>query len=553
MPGTGAGYIRDEAAQLLSIWWMIRDAIEGEPAIKGEFGTRATYFPVAERGYSLADYYLPRPNCTDKSLANQERYRAYVRRALWYNFTSRTLDGLVGQIFLRPPVTTLPTELDVLDMDCDGEGLTLTQVAKRTAQSALAYGRAGLFTDFPTVAGPQTVEQIKNNNIQPIIKHYHPWSIRNWATTKRGAKHVLSLVVLEEIHMIEVDDFAMDTQIKYRILRLDPKTWIYSVEMWCEDKPADRDAKNKGKAKADQQNSTYTMDDSFTPTDSAGKTFDVIPFTFVGSEANDIWPDRPPLYDLASLNIAHYRNSADYEEACYIAGQPTPVISGLTQEWVETVLKDGMELGSRAAVMLPVGAKAELLQANANIMPFEAMKAKEEQALSLGAKLVQHQKTVRTALEVMVDTTSETSTLHNVANNVSSALQQNLGWAARFAGSKVATDKPIAYKLNTEFELTRMNANDRLAVVKLWQSGAIAFTEMRDVLRVDGTAQLDDVTALALIEKEQAAAALLGGAPIADPLQAVTPTAPENTPNASGGPAKPAAKPTSKPAAGASK
>lgn len=221
------------------------------------------------------------------------------------------------------------------------------------------------------------------------------------------------------------------------------------------------------------------------------------------------------------------------------------MITGVNEDWVENVLKGAVHLGSRGSISLPVGADAKLLQAAPNQMPLEAMKLKEDQALSLGAKLVQKQRTTRTATEVMVDTTSETSTLHNVAKNSSAAIEQNLSWASRFAG---ADDSDIKYQLNTEFELTRMNANDRLAVVKLWQSGAIAFTEMRDVLRVDGTATLDDETAMELISAEQAAAAVLGGAPIADPLQANTPTAPENVP-APGAPTTPAAKPAPKPTA----
>lgn len=225
-----------------------------------------------------------------------------------------------------------------------------------------------------------------------------------------------------------------------------------------------------------------------------------------------------------------------------MVGQPTPVIVGVTEQWVENVLKGAVTLGSRESISLPPGADAKLLQAAPNQMPLEAMKLKEEQALALGAKLVQAQKKVRTATEVMVDTTSEVSVLHNVANNTSAAMEQNLGWAAQFAGGST-TD--IKYQLNTEFELTRMNANDRLAIVKLWQSGAIAFTEMRDVLRVDGTATLDDDTAMTLIAKEQAAAAVLGGAPIADPLQAVAPTAPANVPKP-GTPPPPVVKPPKK-------
>ena len=528
MPTPNVGYVRNEASALLTIWWMIRDAIEGEPAIKGEYGLRATYLRAHGRPRLNSEFYLPRPNPSDQSEENKERYKQYVKRAVWYNFTARTLAGLVGQIFLRPPVADIPSQLDALTKNADGEGMTLEQVAKRTCQSVLAYGRAGLYTDYPTTNGAATVEQVKKEGIQPVVRHYYPWQIINWATTQRGVKRVLSLVVLEEIIVEQVDQFELAEIVRYRVLKLDPKTWTYSVEVWG---PDETDKAAPSQSTGTQSNSSntknYTVKEQYIPSDANGHSFDEIPFTFVGAEANDIWPDVPPMQDLASLNIAHYRNSADYEEACYMTGQPTPVIIGVTEQWVDNVLKGAVQLGSRSSISLPVGADAKLLQASPNQMPLEAMKMKEEQALALGAKLVQATKKVRTALETMIDTTSESSTLHNVAKNTSAGIEQNLGWAARYAGGN---EKTIKYQLNTEFELTRMNANDRLAIVKMWQCGAIAYTEMRDVLRVDGTAQLDDNAALELIQKEQAAAAVLGGAPIADPLQATAPLAPGNPP-----------------------
>lgn len=517
MPATnGVTYIRNEISTLLPIWFLVRDCIEGEPAVKGEYGVRRTHFQTSGMiGLnSQARKYLPMPNPADRSDENLERYRQYVERAQWYNFTSRTFDGLVGQIFLRPPVIEKPKQLDVLNQNCDGNGLNLLQVSKRAVQSTLAYGRAGLLTDYPKVDGAVTPADIQTRNIQPTVRFYYPWQIRNWATTQIGAQQVLTLLVLEE-YVLEEDDFAMIQQTNYRVLRLDPKTGDYTVQVWKQ-KP---DASGKLSGDYSEQSAPAIV------TDANGQPFKEIPFKFVGAEANDPVPDKPPLYDLASLNIGHYRNSADYEESCHIAGQPTPVITGLTEEWAKEILKGTVTLGSRAAVMLPVGADGKLLQASPNQLPFEAMRLKEDQAIGLGAKLVQKQKTIRTATEVMVDTTSESSTLHNVATNVSDAVEDNLRWAARFVGAK---EDAIKYRLNTEFELTRMNANDRLAVVKLWQSGAICFPEMRAVLKVDGTASMDDNAAQELISKELAAAATLGGAPIADPLQSKSAQAPTN-------------------------
>jgi hypothetical protein len=516
----GVSFIRNEVNALFQVWFLIRDCIEGETAIKGEFGINASYIRSQSRVRNQAHYYLPKPNPTDTSTVNTKRYEQYVRRAVWYNFTARTLAGLVGQIFLRPPVSVLPSQLDALVKNADGEGMTLEQVGKRTAQSVMAFGRAGLYTDFPAIDGPASPADIKEGNIRPYIRHYYPWQIINWATIEKGANRILSLVVLEEWVMLPIDDFALAERVQYRVLRLDPKSSQYYVEIWA------NDIAETTKSKRD-----FSVRSTFTPTDSNGQPLDHIPFTFVGSEANDISIDVPPMQDLAFLNIAHYRNSADYEESCFLVGQPTPVLTGLTEAWVENVLKGSIQLGSRGSISLPVGADAKLLQADPNQMPLEAMKLKEQQALSLGAKLVQASTKVRTATEVSVDKTSESSTLHNVSKNSSAALEQALKWAANYAG---ASDAEITYQLNSEFDLTRLDAEDLLTVMKIWQSGGICFEEMRDVLKIAGYATLDDKEALTRIQDEQSAPGL--AAPIADPFQSKTPTAPENQPGATGEP-----------------
>ena len=64
------------------------------------------------------------------------------------------------------------------------------------------------------------------------------------------------------------------------------------------------------------------------------KPLGTIPFSFVGADNNDATVDESPLYPLAQLNVAHYRNSADYEQSLFIVGQATPVFTGLTDEWV---------------------------------------------------------------------------------------------------------------------------------------------------------------------------------------------------------------------------
>lgn len=450
-------FMREEVKKLMPQYELISDCIEGERKIK-----------------QRRQKYLPIPNAEDVSKTNQERYEAYLTRAVFYNVSQRTLIGLAGQVFSKEPVIEIPTALEIVNIDANGGGISLTQLAKRSVEQTLSLGRAGLFVDYPRVDGPATKEQLEKGDIRPTINVYLAPKIINWRTKTRGAKEILSLVVLEEKYVMMDDGFEMKEDTQYRVLRLSDKD-VYSVTIY---------RSNDSKIFVEQEN--------YIPTDAKGATLDEIPFTFMGSSNNDEQPDLPPMYDLCALNIAHYRNSADYEESCYIVGQPTPYFAGLTQEWVTNVLKGRIPLGSRAAVPLPENGTAGLLQAEPNTMPFEAMEHKEKQMVALGAKLVENTDVQRTATEASIDNVTETSALVSSAKNVSAAFKFALEWCAVFVG---IPETGIKFELQTDFAIARMSAEQLAQVVSQWQSNAITYTEMREILRKNGIATLDDETA----------------------------------------------------------
>ena len=198
------------------------------------------------------------------------------------------------------------------------------------------------------------------------------------------------------------------------------------------------------------------------------------------------------------LNLAHYRNSADYEEATYIAGQPTPFITGLDQSWVDDVLQGEVQLGSRAAVPLPEGGNMGLVQASANSMPKEAMDVKERQMVALGAKLVESRQVQRTATEAGIEHSAETSVLASAANNVSEAYRQALEWSMMFVG----TDGDIVFELNTDFKIYKANPQDVAAMLSLWQNDVLTWDELRDNLRRVDLTTLTNDEARDIIEAE---------------------------------------------------
>lgn len=449
-------YVRPELREASLRWQKINDCIAGEDAVKGR-----------------KDTYLPVPDSDVGGTVNDARYINYILRAVYYNVTGRTLSGLVGQVFSRETVVNFPPELALLEDDVAGDGVGITQQAKKTLEHVLSLGRAGLLSDYPRTDKPVSKAQEASGEIRPIIKMYRPENVINWRTLRVGASVKLSLVVLVETLDVEDDGFETKTVTAYRVLRLvDNK---YTVTVYVEDT-------------ADGKTTVVEHGETVTPLDATGKPFDFIPFTFVGPENNDPTIDAAPLYALANLNIAHYRNSADFEDSCFIAGQPTPVFSGLTEEWVTNVMKGKVHLGARGGVMLPKGGLATLLQAQANSMPQTAMEHKEKQMVALGAKLVEERTIRRTATEARQDEASETSILSSATKNVNTAYELALKWAQMFTKGK----GEITLTLNSDFDLSNMTPAERQQLVAEWQSEAITWLEMRTALKRTRIAFEDD-------------------------------------------------------------
>lgn len=477
-------FMRGEVKRQLNKWTQIRDCIAGAETIKSK-GTK----------------YLPMPNAHDKSAENKARYRGYVQRAMFMNAVSNTIEGLVGQVFSADPVVDLPPEMELLLEDCDGNGMTLTQRAKKVLFDVLSFGRLGLLVDFPEpMAGENGMErdftraEMQDGTARANILQFDPADVINWRTRLVGGKTLLSLVVIEMQYILRDDGFEIEEANEWRVLKLD-ETDQYVVEIW---------RKNPETTSTNVAPEPFVLYKKYFPRDSTGARLKFIPFTFVGSLNNNESPDKPPMYDISEINLGHYRNSADYEDSIYMVGQGTPVATGLTAGWVKDVWKDKpLQLGSRGVIPLPAGGDFKIVAADENGMVKEGMDQKENQLAMLGAQLVMQQEVQRTLGEAQIERAVIESTLVQCAKNDGAAVQQCLKWAALFYG---VDDGAISFELSTDFAITKLSPEERKQLIMEWQSGAITFEEMRNGLRQSGIAYLEDTVAKTKIEGEQEAA-----------------------------------------------
>ena len=437
---------RIELTEMRDVYNLIADTIAGEKQVKSK---RTKHLPE------------PKDNSADDT-STQDRYNSYLLRAVYYNVILPTRDALVGQLFLRPPKVELPASMELLIDDMNGEGLGLEQLVRLAANHVLPYGRCGLLSDFPRRDTPTTRGDV-TAGIRPSIKFYSPWAIINWRSERINGHFKLSLVVLKEAtEVLNEDRFSVTIENRYRVYRLDETG--ASVEVW-------------GHGEAVEEPKTYIRDGK-------SQILQEIPFEFVGSANNDPEIDAPPLYPIATLNIAHYRNSADYEESVYLVGQPTPVFTGLTRDWVDNYFSKGIPLGSRAAVPLPEKATAELLQAKPNTMAFEAMGHKEQQMLSIGAKIKNpNQNIERKEAEIQIEAASDQSVLKTVRNNLQKAFTKCLKHCAGFVNEDPTT---IECELNDNFDLTSLTGEEIRWLLELFKEKAMSYESLHENLRRSG-------------------------------------------------------------------
>lgn len=467
---------RKELTDALDKWGIVRDCLAGEKQIKFR-----------------KEKYLPAPDASANATEKVQRYNAYLTRANFYNVTGRTLNGLVGQVFTKEPSIELPPELEFFENDVDGAGTNSVQQTKSTLADVLAVGRGGLLADFPSVPEGQIVSKadIQSRRVRPRIIFYEAEKVINWRVTNHGGETYLSLLVLEESKVVSDDGFEFKSEPRWRVLYIENGAVYVAVYM-------------ESKGLQGQARERYVIDpDGGGPLllrDYAARPFTRIPFEFIGAENNDSTVDESPLYALATINVAHYRNSADLEESSFLSGQPTLILSGIQEAWADKYLKDGVSLGSRNGILLNQGASGQLLQAEPNNLPKELMKHKEEQMKALGAKLIEPGQIKGTATEAAIEEASESSVLSSAAKNVSQAYEKIIFHASKWLGE--FNEEDIHFELNTEFDVARMSPQERQQLLAEWQGELITFGEAREQLRKKGIAFEDDEEARSIIEGE---------------------------------------------------
>ncbi|HAF3913895.1 TPA: DUF4055 domain-containing protein [Salmonella enterica subsp. enterica serovar Dublin] len=412
-----------------------------------------------------------------------QRQEEYENGAICYNFTKRTLAGMVGSIMRKEAEINIPKELKYLLKNADGSGVGLIQHAQDTLMEIDAVGRGGLLVDAPETGAATAAEQ-NAGLLNPTIAFYTTENIVNWRLTRVGSVNRVTMVVLRETWEYYEPENEFETKYgeQYRVLDIDSEG-NYRQRLFRFDA--------EGGA---QENVVEIYPD-------LGESLrGVIPFTFIGATNNDATIDDAPLLPLAELNIGHFRNSADNEESSFVVGQPTLFIypgENLTPQSFKEANPNGIKFGSRCGHNLGYGGSAQLIQAGENNLARQNMLDKEQQAIQIGAQLITPTQQI-TAESARIQRGADTSVMATIARNVSQAYTDALRWAAVMLGKPEDTE--VEFRLNMDFFLQPMTAQDRAAWMADINAGLLPATAYYAALRRAGVTDWTDEDILNAIE-----------------------------------------------------
>jgi hypothetical protein len=429
-----------------NVWAKTRDAVKGSVAIKEK---KHAYLPVPDN-----------KSLDDARGIETVRYKQYLKRAVFTNFTGRTKNALVGAAFRKNPMYELPEAVDYLNQDATGDGLSLVQLAKDELSNLMETGRSLLLVDYPQADDDLSLEDVNMLDLRASIVPYTAEQCVNWKTSVINGRRLLTLCVLAEPYFNTDLEFSHDSDIQYRVLRLTDEG--YSQQIYRDDKP---------------------VTDEIYPRKADGSVWEEIPLIFVGSKNNDSTIDDAPLSDIADVNVAHYRNSADYEESCFITGQPSLFIThSLTSEQFEEYNPDGLILGSRAGHVLGETGSAILLQASPNNLVMEAMKAKEQAMVMIGARIITDRGGNETAEGARIRFASENSVLGDIVSNLSQGLEKAIGYVCEFMG--VTGD--YYFQINSEFYDKSVDPQMIMSMITLLDRNLIGDIDIFERLQAAG-------------------------------------------------------------------
>ena len=382
----------------------------------------------------------------------RKKHRKYLPqepRELDEAYDNRLIRSVLAPFYVRLErmlagmLTRKPVRLnDVSDMireqlfDVDLEGNDLNVWTYETAKKCIRYGHVGVLVDAPAAG----------QNGRPYWVTYTPRDILGWRTELKDGRQQLTQLRLSERTIVPDGLYGEKEIEQVRVLT-----------------PGAFEIHRKGK-----QGNFEVIDEGTT-------SLSEIPFAVAYSNRVNLLESRPPLDDIAELNLKQYQVQSDLDNQLHISAVPMLAIYGFPQSAEE------ITAGPGEAMALPADAKAQYIEPEGNSYDaqFRRLDQIASQINELGMAAVLGQKlSAETAEAKRIDRSQGDSAMMVVAQQMQDMIDNCLV----FHGQYLQDNQPGSSFVNRDFLSARLDPQEIQALLQLYTAGTITQKTLLDQL-----------------------------------------------------------------------
>jgi hypothetical protein len=348
-------------------------------------------------------------------------------------------------------LTRVPLKLDgVVDeilqhlYDVDQAGNDLQRFLGIFAREVLKYGHCGLLVDYPAdIDGTPSP--------RPYWVMYKPHQILGFRTETGGNGGILTQLRLHNTFTVPYGDYGEEVAEEVRVLE-------------------------PGKYRVFRKQASRGMD--WVEVDNGSTTMDRIPFVTCYSEYVGVMESRPPLEEVAHLNVLAYQRASDLVNQLHLAAVPRLMIFGASAEI------DEIEAGPESATTWPVDARAEFIEPGGASYDaqFRHQEQIAQQIAQLGLATILPQKaTPETATAKAIDRSQGDAALQVVAQQLQDAIDSALELHSMYLGLPAGS-----CELSRDFLAQRLDPTEVAQLIALNLNGSITQEKLLTLLDKGG-------------------------------------------------------------------
>ncbi len=370
-----------------------------------------------------------------------DAYLARVNRAVFSPFTQRLIRAATGLV-LRKPITLTgdPYWTEMFKMDVDGCKSDLDEYARRILMCSLTYGQSHILVDYPAPSGAVSLAEERQQNRRPYWIEVDPTNLYGWRLDRESNYGNLIQARIAEKAVLPDGQFGEKVFDQIRVI--EPGSYrVFRKKEQIEEMYDVSDNSVTGNFEIGSADKDYKQ------VESGNFSLGEIPLVTIYSGKTDNLVSKPPLLDIAYLNIAHFQRQADLIHSLHVASQPMLVMEGYDDQ-----TKD-----------LAISVEIKELQM---------------QMATLGISTLSQQKFVAESADARrLDRVDTNSMLAMVSMELEQKLQKAFNLSAEYVGIE-----PPEVKISRDFDIERLIGQDITALTSLFDQQVIDRDEFRDIL-----------------------------------------------------------------------